>query len=233
MVSLVYDSTLSNWIVTDVNDGTLTVSDGGTGAKSFTANGILLGNGTLPFTSVVAGLAGQVLQSNGANAPTFSTATYPSIAGTAGNILRSDGTNFVSTAINTAQSTSATARTATNTSARMMGYGTTSFITPARSGKVHIIITGNMSTGTANDGGQAQIAFGTGSAPANAAAATGTTVGQQVQFTSNNTANTFPFTVQGIATMTVGTAYWIDLQGAAVTGGTATMNNITITAVEL
>jgi hypothetical protein len=48
--------------------------------------------------TLAAGSAGQVLQSNGASSPSYSTATYPSTAGTSGNVLTSNGTNWSSTA---------------------------------------------------------------------------------------------------------------------------------------
>ncbi len=64
--------------LTTANDGLLVTSN--TGVPS-----ILAGPGT----------TGNVLQSNAAAAPSFSTATYPSTSGTSGTILRSNGTNWV------------------------------------------------------------------------------------------------------------------------------------------
>jgi len=60
--------------------GTLPVGNGGTGAATFTANNVLLGNGTSAFQVVAPGTNGNVLQSNGttwvsASAP--STMVYP------------------------------------------------------------------------------------------------------------------------------------------------------------
>lgn len=45
--------------------GTLPVANGGTGATSFTANNVLLGNGTSAFQVVAPGTSGNVLTSNG------------------------------------------------------------------------------------------------------------------------------------------------------------------------
>lgn len=45
--------------------GTLPVANGGTGAASFTANRVLLGNGTSAFQTVAPGTSGNVLTSNG------------------------------------------------------------------------------------------------------------------------------------------------------------------------
>ncbi len=66
--------------LTTANNGTLVTSN--TGVPS-----ILAGPGT----------TGNVLQSNAAAAPSFSTATYPSVATGTGTILRADGTNWVAT----------------------------------------------------------------------------------------------------------------------------------------
>ncbi len=51
----------------------LSVAGGGTGAVSFTQNGILLGGGTGPITATATGTSGQVLTSNGASAPSWTT----------------------------------------------------------------------------------------------------------------------------------------------------------------
>lgn len=53
-----------------------TVAGGGTGASTFTAHGVLIGEGTSPIAATSAGTAGQVLTSNGASAdPTFQAAS--------------------------------------------------------------------------------------------------------------------------------------------------------------
>lgn len=66
------------------NGTTITVSYGGTGDVSFTANQVILGGTTSTgaLTQVGTGTAGQVLQSNGAGAPTWTT----NISGNAANI---------------------------------------------------------------------------------------------------------------------------------------------------
>ena len=50
----------------------IAVADGGTGAGTFTANGVLFGNGTGALQATAAGTAGQVLLSGGSGAaPSF------------------------------------------------------------------------------------------------------------------------------------------------------------------
>lgn len=59
--------------------GTLVVGNGGTGAASFTANGVILGNGTSPLAVTAVGATGTVLAGNTGAAPTFQSA--PAISG--------------------------------------------------------------------------------------------------------------------------------------------------------
>lgn len=62
---------------------TVTVAQGGTGAASFTANNVLLGNGTSAFQVVAPGTSGNILTSNGTtwtSAPNSGITTGKSIA---------------------------------------------------------------------------------------------------------------------------------------------------------
>ncbi|MGH9858035.1 MAG: beta strand repeat-containing protein, partial [Acidobacteriota bacterium] len=53
--------------------GTLAVGNGGTGATTFTANGVVYGNGTGTLQTTAAPTSGQLLIANGSNVPTFAT----------------------------------------------------------------------------------------------------------------------------------------------------------------
>ena len=55
--------------ITGITD--LAVADGGTGASTFAANGVLFGNGTSAVGATAVGTADQVLTSNGSAPPTF------------------------------------------------------------------------------------------------------------------------------------------------------------------
>ncbi len=66
---------------------------------TYTAHGVLIGEGTSSIAATATGSSGQLLQSGGASAdPAWTTATYPTTAGTSGNVITSNGTNFVSSA---------------------------------------------------------------------------------------------------------------------------------------
>jgi hypothetical protein len=57
-------------LTTDVS-GTLPVGNGGSGAATFTANGVLLGNGVSPFGVTAVGTTGKFLSGNTGSGPTF------------------------------------------------------------------------------------------------------------------------------------------------------------------
>ncbi|MBI2439304.1 MAG: hypothetical protein HYV45_01730, partial [Candidatus Moranbacteria bacterium] len=57
----------------DITSGTLAVSRGGTGAGTFTTNGLLYGNGTSALQVTAAGTDAQILVANGTGVPTFVT----------------------------------------------------------------------------------------------------------------------------------------------------------------
>jgi hypothetical protein len=119
-----------------------------------------------------------------------------------------------------------------STSAVMMGLAGT--ITPNAGGNVQIMINGDFGNSVATDGGTLQIAYGTGAAPANGAAATGTVLGGVVKATSATAGARVPFCLIGYVTgLLGGTAYWIDVQLAAVTGGNANIADVTIVATEV
>jgi hypothetical protein len=124
----------------------------------------------------------------------------------------------------------------TNTTGLMMGLAGS--ITPAFSGRIFLSITGNLSssTTTAARGSKCQARYGTNTAPANGAALTGTAVGTICTYLAwGTTANQkAPFACNAVITgLTLGTAYWLDLGVAAVTGDTASVKDISIQAFEV
>ena len=111
-------------------------------------------------------------------------------------------------------------------------------ITPTRTGIILIVITGDLANNTGDDGAQVQIRTGTGTAPANAAALTGTTRGGLVKMNNLNSGgssvtNRCPFACSAVITgLALNTAIWIDISLAAITGGTANARDISISVLE-
>ncbi len=180
---------------------------------ALTAHGVVIGGGaaTSP-TSTASGSSGQVLTSNGASAdPTFQNAVGPSFASTASSTASPTGTSSATSV--------------------MMGLAGT--ITPTSSGRITVTMSGYVANNTIGDGGVLQMAYGTGSAPINGAAATGTTLGSVVAFTVAAAGQALPFSrTFSVTGLSVSTAYWLDLQLRAIIGGTASVNQVDIAADE-
>jgi hypothetical protein len=121
----------------------------------------------------------------------------------------------------------------TNSTGLMMGLA--GALTPVYTGRVLIMLSGTIANASGiADGANVQLRYGTGSAPANADALTGTTVGGLVKYVSATTAEKAPFALQGIVTgLTLATAIWVDVGLAAVTGGTATIKDLSLTIMEI
>jgi len=67
-----------------ITSGSLPVALGGTGATSFTNNGILVGTGTSPLSATVAGNQYQVLRAEAGGAPAFGTISLDQSAAVSG-----------------------------------------------------------------------------------------------------------------------------------------------------
>lgn len=120
------------------------------------------------------------------------------------------------------------------TTNKMFGLGSTAFLTPHVTGKVRVAITAGAyyCTGGAYIS-QTQIAYGSGTAPANGAAASGTVIGSVVQ-TPTGPGTTVASLEALITGLTPGTQYWFDL--AVVSNNAAASANaasVTVAAAEL
>lgn len=128
--------------------------------------------------------------------------------------------------------TEASGLTNTFTNNTMMGWGVGNCrITPKYSTRVFVEITGEISEST---GANTTIAarWGTGTAPANGAAVTGTGIGSSVSVNASGTTGaSAPYKIGGIITgLTVGTAIWFD---ANVGGTNSAVTNNTCRAHEV
>jgi hypothetical protein len=185
----------------------VSVPNGGTGVGTLTAHGVLVGEGTSNVIATATGTAGQALISNGASAdPSFQTPA--AFQGTPANPTSTSSVSLV-----------------------MMGLGTTCKITPATSGRVKFAVifdTTNTSV-TLNTVG---FRFGTGTAPVNGAAVTGTAPGGNKTINVVTATANFMGTLDYITTgLAIGTAVWFDIALAAA-AGTAAISNIDCNAME-
>ncbi len=114
-------------------------------------------------------------------------------------------------------------------------------ITPTRSGKVLLQISGNFisSSVTAGDGILTQLSYGTGAAPANGAALAGTQLGNILKYTNPATVVAadvdVPFSQQAVITgLALNTAIWLDIAAKSVANvSNVGLANLSVTATEL
>jgi hypothetical protein len=104
-----------------------------------------------------------------------------------------------------------------------------------------VIISGDLlgASTTAGDGINMQLSYGTGSAPANAAAITGTQVGSILKYENPATVVAadvhVPFSMQAVITgLAQGTAYWFDIAAESIaTNSKIGLENVSVTLVEI
>lgn len=107
----------------------------------------------------------------------------------------------------------------------MMGLAIS--FTPKYSGKIKVEIQADMLNNTTNDGCTFQGRYGTSTAPINGANPTGTTIGKPCTITALLSTSIVTVTQAGYITgLTPGTVYWFDVGLAAITGGTASIQNV-------
>jgi hypothetical protein len=116
----------------------------------------------------------------------------------------------------------------------MLGLGSTCKVTPATSGRIQLVFDGVINNSTAaGDGATITFRYGTGTAPINGAAASGTVTGATPQFLTSTTAAKYPFGFTRLVTgLTVGTAYWFDMSLLRSVSSTTALTGITCTALE-
>jgi hypothetical protein len=188
---------------------------GGLAVIGSTARGVLIGQNAAAVTSTAAGAVGAVLTGQGAGAdPTFTVAGGATTVG-----------------INPAGPAS--------TTSTMAGMGVT--FTPTRNGRVLLMFNGQIVTpasSAAGSGVQVALYYGTGTAPANGAAVTGTLVGTSVRGQQSSAAGAsqgwWPFHLCGFVTgLAVGTTYWADIsQALAIAGAGPIIQTLNFTWME-
>ncbi len=152
---------------------------------------------------------------------------------TTNDYLKYNGTNWINAPVSGGNyliaNPSDAAQVITSGATRvMLGYGSTLHLTTSTntSGKIRIFITGRVVTSTVTQQITYMLRYGTGSAPANNDAETGTQItptGTSYQASADNSYDSRPCVyfveVTGLA---ASTAYWFDfsLQGALTPGGT-------------
>ncbi|HUR21672.1 MAG TPA: hypothetical protein VMZ90_12730 [Vicinamibacterales bacterium] len=122
----------------------------------------------------------------------------------------------------------------TSTTDVMMGLGSTIAFTPRQSGALRVTIGMMAANSLATKGVSATMYRGSGSAPTNGAAVTGSQTSGSKIFTATDNGAMTNIVLDAFATgLTVGTAYWFDVALKAVSGGTASILYINCNIQEL
>lgn len=133
--------------------------------------------------------------------------------------------------LNVVQATPANPSGTTSATAVMMGLGVS--ITPMSTGRLLVLASGAIFNAGIGQGATPQLSTGTGTAPVNGAAVTGTQIGGAIPYVSATIAGKAPFALQAMGSGFIkGTPVWIDIALSAQTAGTATLSNLSLTVME-
>jgi hypothetical protein len=148
-----------------------------------------------------------------AGAGTLANVTEASLL-TAGTGITITGTTTATIAVTAPVSVSATIAVpsqTTSTTFVQMGLGTSCKFTPTQTGTVLIFINGTLTNNTISDVTRAELTYGTGTAPSNGAAQTGTAIAVTNNFSAlaanAQTPSTLAYVISGLS---LSTAYWFD-----------------------
>lgn len=125
----------------------------------------------------------------------------------------------------------------TSATYQMLGLGVAGanawIMTPQVTGRILMIVAGDITQSNTATTGTVQLSYGTSSAPANTNAVTGTQVGAQPFFTGLTGALTAPFSLVFVVTgLVIGTAYWLDVC-AKSSANSITVTKLSCTAIEV
>lgn len=210
-------------------DGTTISCSAGT-CTALGAAATSIGVGT---TTVASGINNYVLTTGGGTLANSSIASLLT-AGPGINITGTTNATIARATPAVVQSTSMSPAGTASTTYVMQGDGSSCSITPVFSSRVMVTFSGYSGNNSAGGGTVNRTSYGTGAAPANGAAASGTTIGgEQINFTA--TANfAVAFSSVVIATgLTPGTTYWFDLQQKALSTGSASWGQVACALAEL
>lgn len=162
-----------------------------------------------------------------------------SIAGNTGAFTLTGGitnsTNAIKLAYNGAVGSTSTANPTGTVSGTgvMMGLGSVFVLTPATSSRVIVHIQGQATNSASSGQVQINVRFGTGTAPTNGVALTGTSTVANQTSAITGAGYVTPFHLGTVITgLTPGTAYWFDL-GIIATAGTGSVQNVSYYAIEI
>lgn len=118
-----------------------------------------------------------------------------------------------------------------STTGVMMGLAQS--FTPTATTRLLVIISGNMANSSGSGAAKMQIRYGTGAAPSNGAAITGTAAGGLLMGAPIGSTGQGFCSNAIITGLSLNTAYWFDISLAAVTTGTASATELSVSILEV
>lgn len=212
--------------------GTVTTNANLTGNVTSVGNATTLAAGSAAVLNSGTLLAARMPALTGDITSTVGTVATTLAAGNAGNLNSGTLPAARLPLTNATLSTTFANPTGSGGANLMMGLGTTCKLTPVYSSRILLTFFGSVSN-SGIFGNLVQVRFGTGTAPVNGAAATGTQVGN-TNATSSTAVNDLVGVANGgiITGLTPGTAYWFDLAVQPNGGGTSSFINGSCSAME-
>lgn len=227
--------TNSDLLLKGSSTGITTFTSANAGASNFTL--------TLPAATSTVAVLGSINQVFTANETFSGTVNISGTFQSLGNTMTFPNASVTLASLGNATLQAAPSNptgNATTLTPKLSGMGSTCFITPNFSGRVLLQFSGSLSNTTAGDQAQAQAWWGSGTAPANGTATTGTcgttlcaAVGTIVNGLIQTGTGQVPFANGGVITgLTPGTAYWFDEAVVPINGGTASIKFPACSAME-
>jgi hypothetical protein len=228
---------------------TVPIAQGGTGQATATlgfgalapsptrAGDVIYWNGSAWVTLAGNNSGSQILSENASGVPSWSSAGAGSVTsvtcgtGLSGGTFTTTGTcalanNSATLQANPSNPAACATATCPLATGAMMGLGTTCHLTPVFSTRVEVTFYNGVANSVSGNNNEVKVFFGTGTAPANAAAVTGTQIGNLQRLVNGGVNFIYALANGGIATgLTPGTAYWFD-ESLGTDGNTASLNNV-------
>jgi hypothetical protein len=177
-------------------------------------------------------ISGGVLTAIGAAGTSIAPGTTTVLGGATLGYLFSNGTVLGNAVPAFLQTAALAPAGTTSTTGVMMGLGSTCHITPNWSGRVEVTFQGSAGNSAVSAANEGTLRFGTGTAPANGGAPSGTVTSSTFNAQVQVAAEVMPFSAGAIITgLTPGTSVWFDLE-LVTTSGTSALSGVSFRAKE-
>ena len=230
-LSGVVTGTGSQSIITSFSNGAVTNAALASGAVSLSKLANIGPNSVIANSSASSGTPGTVALTSNTLLGVGSSGNIAALTATSPITV---GASSIGLAPSNAYQGSVTNPSATTSTTTVMA-GLAGAITPRTTGNIFVTIPGQLQNVNGNVTVSVQGFYGTGTAPSNGAAQTGTAFGGvMAPIAANSGAKALTFTCIGmISALSTNVTYWLDVGFSANNSGTATLTQVSISAFEI